>query len=65
MNWKRRLVMAWWVFLIAAWAFLSVRYFQRGDTVGGAIFLVTAVAVALFVFAGTKGYLRLSSHSPA
>ena len=54
---KKHIVMAWWAFLVAAWTFLSIRYFQRGDVVGGVVFAITVLAVVLLIWASTKGFL--------
>ncbi len=35
------------VFAALAWLWLSVRYFGKGDTIGGVIFLVTAILSAI------------------
>ncbi len=38
------------VFAALAWLWLAFRYFGKGDTVGGIIFLITAVISAVLFF---------------
>ena len=46
----RLIKMSGFVFAALAWSWLAVRYFSKGDTVGGIIFLVTAIiSVVLFL----------------
>lgn len=38
------------VFAALAWLWLAIRYLGKGDTIGGIIFLITAIISSILVF---------------